>query len=210
MSLARRRSLLAWAERCNALIIEDDYDGEFRLGGAPVSALKTLDPCGRVAYVGSFSKVMLPTLRLGFAITAPVLTRSLQAAKYVCDWHTALLTQHALAAFIDEGEFSRHIRRASKEYMRRHERVLSILRRDFEGVLEPVPSNAGMHLAALGGPGWPDDLRPVIEQAEARGVAFHPLSMFSQKPLSGIAVGFGAVELDDIPEGLGLLRSCFP
>ena len=209
MSLARRRSLLAWADRSNGLIIEDDYDGEFRFAGAPISALKTLDPHGRVAYVGSFSKVMLPTLRLGFVVTPPQLTRPLQAAKYVSDWHTALVAQHALAAFIEEGEFARHVRRASKAYLKRHDLVASILRRDFRDILEVMPSKAGMHLAARGGPGFPADREVLVRSAHDQGVAFHPLSMFSEAPMAGIAIGFGAIELEDIPRGLKLLRTCF-
>jgi GntR family transcriptional regulator / MocR family aminotransferase len=81
MTLARRQSLLSWAEQHNAAIIEDDYDGEFRFGGRPVDALQTLDNSGRVVYVGSFSKVLLPTLRLGFIITPPSLSRAVEGPR---------------------------------------------------------------------------------------------------------------------------------
>lgn len=89
MSLSRRAALLAWADRHDAAIIEDDYDREFRYGSRPVEPLCTLDRSGRVSYVGSFSKTMLPTLRVGFVVAPPALCGALRAAKYVTDWHTA-------------------------------------------------------------------------------------------------------------------------
>jgi hypothetical protein len=111
MSLRRRMALLAWAACQGAAIIEDDYDSEFRFAGHPIEPLHSLDRDGRVIYVGSFSKTLLPTLRLGFLLTAPSLLRALRAAKYLSDWHTSLPPQAALARFIDEGKFARHVRR---------------------------------------------------------------------------------------------------
>src|SRR5207244_7969344 len=112
LTLARRRALLAWAERNNAAIIEDDYDSDFRFEGRPIEPLQTLDAKGRVVYVGSFSKTMLPTLRLGFLVAPPSLRAALQKAKYVSDWHSSVLAQAALARFIDDGAFAHHLRRA--------------------------------------------------------------------------------------------------
>jgi GntR family transcriptional regulator/MocR family aminotransferase len=210
MSLARRRSLLSWAELHNAAIIEDDYDGEFRFGGRPVDALQTLDSYGRVVYVGSFSKVMLPTLRLGFVITPPSLSRAMQAAKYVSDWGTSLLTQDALASFIEEGGFARHVRRAGAAYLRRHDLVVITLRRDFGEYLEVLPSNAGLHLTALAKRLSPGDINTVTQRAVELGVALHPLSMFSEDiPLAGIALGYGAIEIGEIEEGLRRLKLAF-
>src|SRR5882762_8162131 len=111
MALSRRLGLLAWAERNNAAIVEDDYDSEFRYGGHPIEPLQTLDTSGRVIYVGSFSKTMLPTLRLGFVVTPPSLRAAVHKAKAVSDWHTATPLQMALARFIDDGGFARHIRK---------------------------------------------------------------------------------------------------
>jgi GntR family transcriptional regulator / MocR family aminotransferase len=103
MSLPRRIALLAWAQRHNAAIIEDDYDSEFRYSGRPLEPLQTLDTSSRVVYVGSFSKTMLPTLRLGFVATPASLSEAAHAAKYVTDWNTSLPYQAALARFIDRG-----------------------------------------------------------------------------------------------------------
>ena len=111
MTLSRRLSLLAWAERDKAAIIEDDYDSEFRYSEHPIEPLQTLDTGGRVLYVGSFSKSLLPTLRLGFVVTPPSLRDAVHAAKYVTDWHTSVPVQATLARFIDDGGFARHIRK---------------------------------------------------------------------------------------------------
>ena len=110
LSLPRRLALLAWAERNNAGIIEDDYDSEFRFEGRPMEPLQTLDTSGRVIYVGSFSKTMLPSLRLGFVVTPPSLQAAMHKAKHLSDWHTSTLAQAALARFIDDGGFGNHWR----------------------------------------------------------------------------------------------------
>ena len=106
----RRWPWLRWAEEHDAAIIEDDYDSEFRFGGRPIEPLQSLDTTGRVVYP-SFSKTMLPSMRLGFLVTPPSLRRALVAAKYVTDWATSTAPQAAMAEFIDRGWFARHLRR---------------------------------------------------------------------------------------------------
>jgi GntR family transcriptional regulator / MocR family aminotransferase len=124
MSLARRAALLNWAERKGAVVIEDDYDSEFRFEGRPIDRLQSLDRSGRVIYVGSFSKVMLPTLRLGFLVAPASLQEALRAAKRLTDWHGELPTHAALARFIDEGLLARHVRKAAREYAVRRARIV--------------------------------------------------------------------------------------
>src|SRR6267378_446501 len=131
MSLSRRRALLAWAERNDAAIVEDDYDSEFRFEARPIEPLQTLDKSGRVIYVGSFSKTMLPTLRLGFLVTPPSIRAAVQRAKQVTDWHTALPLQMALARFIDDGGFARHVRKMRNIYRVRHAMVTHGLSNEF-------------------------------------------------------------------------------
>ena len=116
MSLRRRTVLLAWAERRGAVILEDGYDTEFRFGGRPLDPLQSLDRAGRVIYVGSFSKVLLPTLRVGFLVAPISLQPALRAAQQLTDWHGELATQAALARFIDEGLLARHIRTVTRDY----------------------------------------------------------------------------------------------
>src|SRR5262249_47688836 len=120
MSLPRRHALLAWAERHDAAIVEDDYDSEFRFGGRPLEPLQTLDSGGRVIYLGTFSKTMLPALRLGFIVLPPSLRVAATKAKFVSDWHSASLAQPALARFIADGSFARHVLKVGKVYNQRH------------------------------------------------------------------------------------------
>jgi GntR family transcriptional regulator/MocR family aminotransferase len=212
MSQPRRRALLAWAEQHNAAIIEDDYDSEFRFGGRPLEPLQTIDASGRVIYVGSFSKTMLPTLRLGFL----VLPRSLQAAatkaKFVTDWHSSSLTQLAMARFIADGGFARHILKLGKVYGERHAIVTAALERDFSDHLELVPSTTGLHVSALAKSASVEGTVSITRHAASLGVAVQQLANFSvaSTKLAGITIGYGAIATSKIAEGLRRLRKCFP
>ena len=208
MTLARRMALLAWAERHNAAIIEDDYDSEFRFGGRPIEPLQTLDTAGRVVYVGSFSKTTLATLRLGFLVTPPSLRRAVHAAKYVTDWHTTLPIQGAMARFIDEGGLARHTRRMRTVYQRRHEQLVALLTERFADHLEVVPSAAGLHVCAVAPELSVAAMVAVVRRASIAGVEALPLSMFAVDgpPRSGIVLGYGAIPTEKIEEGLSLLR----
>lgn len=211
MTLPRRQELLAWAERNDAAIIEDDYDSEFRFGGRPLEPLQTLDAQGRVVYVGSFSKSMLPTLRLGFLVAPPSLQEALHKAKFVSDWHSSTPMQAALARFIEDGAFARHVRRATATYRKRHEAIANALSTDFADLLELVPSTTGLHLTALAKGMSADRISAVAGRAAERGVAVQILSNFavSAPPRAGLMLGYGAISTDRIGEGLSLLRGCF-
>jgi GntR family transcriptional regulator/MocR family aminotransferase len=209
MSLRRRMALLAWAARQGAAIIEDDYDSEFRFAGHPIEPLHSLDRDGRVIYVGSFSKSMLPTLRLGFLIAPRSLGRALRAAKFLSDWHTSLPPQAALARFIDEGKLARHVRRMRVEYEARLRRITDVLRRDFAAWLEPIPSAAGLHLSATCRVGSDGDVLAALDRARAAGVFLFPLSEFAVgEGQPGLVIGYGAIPLNRIDEGLHRLRAC--
>jgi GntR family transcriptional regulator/MocR family aminotransferase len=211
LTLPRRRALLAWAERNDATIIEDDYDGEFRFGGRPLDPLQTLDTKGRVVYVGSFSKTLLPTLRLGFLIAPPSLRSSLQKAKFVSDWHSSTIAQTALAQMIDEGEFARHLRRMNGIYRERHEMLVNAITREFADHLELIPSMSGLHLAALARTKSVERIAAVTRRAFDAGVGIQLLSTFaiSEAPRAGVVLGYGAIGAEQIPEGLRRLRKCF-
>ncbi len=211
MTLPRRQALLAWAERNNAAIIEDDYDSEFRFGGRPLEPLQTLDAKGRVIYVGSFSKTMLPTLRLGFIVAPPSLQSALHKAKFVSDWHSSTLVQAALARFIDEGTFARHVRRLSAVYRERHQMLADAIVRDFAKHLELMPSISGLHLTALARNMPADRIVEIVRRAADRGVAVQDLSRFavSADRRAGIMLGYGAIPTAHIDEGVRLLRACF-
>jgi GntR family transcriptional regulator/MocR family aminotransferase len=210
MSMRRRQALVAWAQRCNAAIVEDDYDSEFRYSGRPLEPLQSQDPSGRVLYVGSFSKVMLPTLRLGFLVAPPTLHAAFRKAKYLADWHTAVPFQAAAAMFIDDGLLGHHIRRMRRVYAQRHDRLVSLLARQFSGHLTPLPSAGGLHLAALfKARKGPTDVA-IAEHVAAEGVAIYPLSTHyaARRLRQGFLFGYGAIDLERIPEGLARLRRC--
>ena len=214
LTLARRQALLAWAEQNNAAIIEDDYDSEFRFGERPLEPLQTLDAKGRVVYMGSFSKTMLPTLRLGFLVTPPSLRAALHKAKYVSDFHSSILAQAALARFIDDGAFARHVRRATAIYRQRHEMIADVISRDFTDHLELIPSTTGLHVSALVRTMSAHQIAAVTRRAAERGVAVQLLSSqvlspLAISPLPGIMLGYGAIPAVRIEEGLRLLRTCF-
>lgn len=210
MSHARRVALLAWAERRNAVIIEDDYDSEFRFGGRPLETLQAMDRSGRVVYVGSFSKSMLPALRLGFMVVPPSLRRPVHAASYVAGWFPPPIMQAALATFIDDGLLARHVRKMRREYSARHDLILGDLTERFGDFLQPVPSVTGMHLAALLRRKSVRLEEQLALQAREAGVGFDRLSnYYSGRPASGLALGYGAVETAKIRAGLDRLLSCF-
>jgi GntR family transcriptional regulator/MocR family aminotransferase len=219
MAMARRQALLDWARRSDATIIEDDYDSEFRYGGRPLEPLRGLDRTGRVLFLGSFSKVLLPTLRLGFAVIPAPLRSAFRKAKFVTDWHTAVPVQAAAAEFIDDGLLAQHIRRMRRIYAERHDRIVAVLDRDFAGLLTPVPATGGLHLSAFlpereaaGDPDLADlaDLE-LVQRALASGVAMLPLSRHyvDTRPRPGLLIGYGAIAVDPIEQGLARLRACF-
>ena len=211
MSLPRRRALLAWAERNDASIIEDDYDSEFRFGDRPLEPLQTLDTRGRVIYVASFSKTLLPTVRLGFVLTPRSLRAAIQKAAFVAHWHAPTLAQTALAHLIDDGEFARHIRRANRIYRARHEALVGAVRGNFGDHLELIPSTTGLHVAALARTASVEQIDAVACRAAQADVAVQRLSSFavSGSARAGIVLGYGAIPAERIPEGLRRLRRFF-
>lgn len=210
MSMARRQALLAWAQRADATIVEDDYDSEFRYGGRMLEPLQSLDTSGRVLYVGTFSKVLLPTLRLGFLVAPPPLHAALRRAKHLADWHTAVPVQAATAELIDDGVLAHHIRRMRRTYGERHDRILSVLARDFAGRLTPLPATGGLHLTALLPERRGSHDHAIAERALTAGVAVLPLSYHyvSSRPRPGLMLGYGAIASHRIDEGLRRLRAC--
>lgn len=209
MSPARRHALLEWAERRQAVILEDDYDSEFRFGGRPLETLQAADRGGRVVYVGSFSKSLLPALRLGFLVAPPALRQALMAASYVASWHVQLPAQAALAAFIDSGLLARHIRKMRHLYADRHARILHTVQHGLAPWLIPQPSVTGMHLAATLRTRSVRREEALAQRALAAGVAFDRLSTYyAARPAAGLVLGYGAIPTAEIEEGLKHLRSC--
>lgn len=211
MSLQRRTALLAWAERRGGIVIEDDYDSEFRFEGRPLDPLQSLDRAGRVVYVGSFSKVLLPTLRLGFLVAPASLQNALLAAKQLTDWHGETATQAALARFIDQGLLARHIRKVAREYAIRHQRIAEAIDQHFRPWLRRIPAAAGLHLAAGVVPGVPVDIERVVRRSEADGVRVQALADFccSGPARAGLVIGYGAISTSRVNEGMTRLAGSF-
>jgi GntR family transcriptional regulator / MocR family aminotransferase len=208
MSLARRTALLEWAEWAGAVVVEDDYDSEFRFSDRPLEPLQSLDTAGRVVYVGSFSKTLLPGLRLGFLVPPASLRSALRAAKQLSDWHAEQTNQAALARLMDEGLLARHIRKAGREYAARHDLIVSRLASDFGAWLTVVPSAAGLHVAARARPGI--DVDAVVERAARLDVTVESLARYcAAGPQRGLVIGYGLASQSHIPEGLTRLLKAF-
>jgi GntR family transcriptional regulator/MocR family aminotransferase len=208
MSLERRAALLEWARRANAVLVEDDYDGEFRFGDRPLEPLRALDTTGRVIYVGSFSKSALPSLRLGFLITPTSLTAAIRAAKYLSDWHTIWAVQGAFADFIEEGWYARHVRRMRREYEGRHSAVVNGLDSHFRTLVKVAPSAVGLHVCALATQLSPSEIHSAVTRAVDVGV--DELARYSVgQPVSGLLFGYGAIPAARIDEGLRRLKDSF-
>lgn len=207
LPLERRRRLLEWARRHQAVIIEDDYDSEFRWGGRPIEPLKALDREERVVYVGSFSNSMFFGLRVGFAVLPSSLVAPVTAAKALYEPLPAgQLEQRALARFMGTGGYSRHLRRMTRVYGERARLLRTLLAARLGTVFEVLPGDAGLHLYAR----W---LRTDAEFAAfraaalGRGVDFRDAALYRIRP-SGAAACFSFSHLDAaaLEEGVNRLQ----
>jgi GntR family transcriptional regulator / MocR family aminotransferase len=207
MSSARRAALLAFAHTHGAVIVEDDYDSEFRYSGRPLDALQTLDRAGAVFYVGTFTKSLLPSLRLGFVVSPPWAKAALIEAKRITDGQCSALVQETLAAFILEGHLARYVRKMRNLYASRNAATLQSLRRHVSDWLEPIPSSAGLHVSALFK--TPMNSERIVARAASARIAIENLDRFAMSTprQSGVAFGFGNIELDRIDDGVARLAA---
>lgn len=205
MSLIRRLALLEWAREAQAWIIEDDYDSEYRYSGRPLEALQGLDGARRTLYVGTFSKVLFPALRLGYLVVPPELLQGFIAARHFIDAHAPLLEQMALADFITEGHFVRHLRKMRLLYAERRDALVEALTRELGNLLEITTPEAGMHLAALLPPGM--SAEAVASRAAKRGLRIQPVSGSSIRPLEHdmLLFGFASATPDGLRAGVHTL-----
>jgi GntR family transcriptional regulator/MocR family aminotransferase len=202
MSLVRRLTLLEWATRKGMWIVEDDYDSEYRYTGRPLAALQGLDETGRVIYIGTFSKVLLPSLRLGYLVVPPTLVETFVKARSLADRHSPSIDQAILAQFMHEGHFTRHIRRMKKLYMERQTVLVEAVRRELHGALQIPPTQGGLHVAGRLAPDMDDRL--VSQQVQLLGIDTPPLSAYglSQPPLNGLVLGYAGIEPEAIQAGI--------
>ncbi len=194
MSLARRLALLEWAEQADAWVLEDDYDSEYRYVGRPLAALQGIDHARRTIYVGTFSKVLFPALRLGYLVVPPDLADVFVAALGFAAFHPPALEQSVLAEFIAAGHFTRHIRRMRLLYAERQATLAALLRQELDGLLTLAPSQAGMHLVGWLPSGIDDQL--AARRAAARQVDVLPLSRSALEPpvRGALLLGYAATD----------------
>ena len=198
MSLARRNALLAWAKNQNAWIIEDDYDSELRYSGQPFPSLQGLDP-SRVIYLGTFSKVLFPSLRLGYAIVPAALVDAFCGLKALIDRHSASADQHVLAAFIREGYLERHIRRIRNIYAEKRKELIAMIEHIIPAELATLePGDQGMHMVLWLAHGINDT--QIAAAALEDGVAIKAISptFSSDQSRSGLIIGLGDFESADM------------
>jgi GntR family transcriptional regulator/MocR family aminotransferase len=208
MSLRRRLALLDWADGADGWIIEDDYDGEYRYAGRPLAPLYTLDRADRVLYLGTFSKILAPGLRLGYLVAPPDLIERLSALKAASDRHAPRVPQQVLARFIAEGRLAAHLRRMRTLYAARRLALLDALAQQASAMLDASDTpQAGLHLVAR--LTKPVDDAAISRRALAMGVYAAPLSGFyADKPRErGFVLGFAGTPEAAMQRAVGRLVS---
>jgi GntR family transcriptional regulator / MocR family aminotransferase len=202
LPLQRRLALLAWARRANAVIVEDDYDGEFRYEGEPVEPLQSLDRDGRVLYVGTFSRTLFPALRIGYVVAPKPLVSAFIAAKWIADRHTAVLEQETLADFIASGAYERHLRRRRRANAVRREALLSSIERQLGDRVTVTGSRSGTHIVL-----WPRakvSETEMIARAAAASVGIYGIAGYylRQPSRPGFLLGYANLTVAQIREGI--------
>lgn len=203
MSLARRLALVAWARKSGALIFEDDYDGEFRYSGRSIPAVQGLDPSGQVVFAGSFSKVLFPSLRLGYVVVPPDLVDRYAAVQAATQRHAPLIDQAVLADFIEAGHFGRHLRAMREVYAGRLSLLGQEVKAQLDGVIELSPVEAGLQTAAWLTVGH--DTEAVARAGGSCQLELTPLSRFGSAGRPGFLLGFAAIDDTEIRRGVGQL-----
>ena len=208
MSAARRMQLLNWAARNGTWIIEDDYDSEYRFDSRPIASLQGLDSNACVLYMGTFSKVMFPALRMGYLVLPKDLVATCTEVRACMDIFSPTLNQAVMAEFIREGHFARHLRRMRMLYMEQRKALVKALQSNLQESVEVAGAEAGMHLVILLPPGVDD--RTVSYEASRRGISAMPLSScrISSGGRGGLVLGYGGVSFRDMDEGVRKLRAC--
>ncbi len=202
LPLSRRFELLQWAKWNNSVIVEDDYDGEFRYEGQPLESLQGLDAEGRIIYVGTFSRTMFPALRVGYLIVPKPLTAAFTAAKWLNDQHSATLEQQTLAEFIASGAYERHLRRVRRRTTGRREALLGAIEKYLGDRVEVTGDGAGAHVVL-----WPRrrvSEEEIVARAAARGVGIYGISRYflTRPARPGFMLGYSRMSEEAVREGI--------
>ena len=181
MTMRRRLALLDWARRNQAWIIEDDYDSEFRYGGPPLTALQGMDGAGRVAYVGTFSKILFPGLRTGYLVAPEALLEKIVEARARSDRYPPVLTEAPLTALLNEGHFAAHLRRMRRRAEAGRDALVAVLQEKARGMQDVTAPDQGLHLVARLAPGKRDC--DIAQAANAHGIGARALSPMYLAPM---------------------------
>ncbi len=206
LSLDRRVALLEWARRTGVVLVEDDYDGDLRLEGQPLEALRGLDERDEVIYLGTFAKALYPATRLAYAVLPRWLVEPVARARAASDRHPTWGDAFAVTRFIESGELERHLARMRRLYRARRDALVDALKVAFGSTASIGPAEAGIHLT-LGLPDSVDDIA-LADAASARGIAVTPLSPhYAHQPKSGLLLGFGGQREEALREGVAQLAT---
>ncbi len=209
LPLARRLELLDWAARSGAFIVEDDYDSEYRYAGRPLQALASLDAEGRVLYVGTFSKLMFPALRLGYLVLPESLVEPIVAAKALADTGSSALEQLTLADFIREGHFERHLNRSRGRNGARRAVLLEAIDEHFGERAEVGGAATGLHVLVWLRNRDGQPIASVTRKAQAAGIGIYSVAPYYLRPprRTGILLGYGPLSERQIREGIARLAA---
>jgi GntR family transcriptional regulator/MocR family aminotransferase len=206
MSASRRLQLVDWAQNSGSWILEDDYDSEFRYESQPIASLQGLDPNSRVIYIGTFSKILFPSLRLGYLVVPPDLIDRFQVMRSLMDLGMPTLSQEVLADFIDAGHYARHIRRMRVHYGENRRLLAESLVKTLGPILQLIGDEAGMHLTVMLPKGYNDE--EISRRAVREGLSLWPLSrLYMRNPRQGFILGFGGVAAKEIPVAVRKLHN---
>lgn len=213
LPVGRRIEMVKYAEKHDAYIVEDDYDSEFRFDGSPIQAMQYLDP-ERVIYVGTFSKTLMPALRMGYMVLPNHLRKQMEDAKYVADLHSPILEQLTLAKFIEMGLFSRHISKMRKLYLKKRNYLIHSLQDVFGDRVTISGAQAGMHLVASFRQVCFDNV--LMQRIEDQGIQItavnkHYLSIEPSTPYDqSLIFGYGNTKIEEMEMGIKILSSVIP
>ena len=208
MSASRRFQLLEWAHKTGSWVIEDDYDSEYRFESLPIASLQGLDDNARVIYIGTFSKVLFPSLRLGYIVIPLDLVERFISVRLIMDIAPPDFFQHVIADFMNEGHFARHLRRMRVLYREQRSALVRCMKEELGTMVEVLGSEAGLHLpVAMRTPRRISDLE-IAERAARENLWLWPLSpYYAGKPArSGFVLGFGGTRVEEIPPAVKILR----
>ena len=204
MSLSERIALLQWAEKTGTLIVEDDYDSEYRYESQPIPALQGMDRSQSVIYIGTFSKIMFPALRIGYLVVPPNLISVISKAKSLCDRFCPILEQYALTDWIELGHFERHIRRMRQLYDLRRQTLIKALKQHLGERVTILGANAGIHVMVKIKTKLSDDV--ILQRAATAGIGLISARKYYLQPQNQGEFIFGYAQLDSVKINEGIKK----